>query len=70
MDPELVSAAQALLPVSGEMTFDDWKNAAMSTGQSKLVKQFHRLRRAGYIAARVDNGGALFVSRSQPEGGA
>lgn len=54
------------LPVSGEVAYNDLREAVMASPNRAVLSNFHNMRRAAQIAVRLDvtlNPPALLVSR-------
>ena len=59
----------AALPTEGEIPYEELYQSLTSSGERLAIKQFHDLRRKGQVAARINEGGYLVVSRpvAEPE---
>jgi hypothetical protein len=52
------------LPASGEVEYEEFYNSLQAAGERVAVRNFHNLRKAGDVVARVDpTTGKLYVSR-------
>lgn len=63
---QALEAINAVLPASGEVTYDAVYQQLQAAGKVDAARQFHKLRRSGKLAARterVDGRLVMYVSR-------